>query len=52
MIILTVGSFDHADPVAQMQAIDLILCHYFQTWDWIRARAEARQKRRATESTR
>ena len=38
LLVRASGSFDHADPVAQMQAIDLILRHYFQTSDWLRAR--------------
>ena len=46
------GSFDHSKPVDQMQAIDLILCFYFQRSDWLWARAEARQKRRSDRSTR
>lgn len=37
-MVQSVGTFDHARPVAQMQAIDLILRHYFQTADWLRAR--------------
>ena len=37
-MIKPVGTFDHTDPVLQMQAIDLILRHYFQTGDWLRAR--------------
>jgi hypothetical protein len=44
-IIKPVGTFDHARSVDQMQAIDLILRHYFQTWDWLRARNLARWKR-------
>lgn len=40
-----VGTLDHARPVNQMQAIDLILRHYFQTWDWVRARDLARWRR-------
>ena len=40
----TAGSFDHARPVDQIQAIDLVLRHYFQTWDWLRARNLARRR--------
>lgn len=39
------GTSDHARPVDQMQAIDLILRHYFQTGDWVRARNLGRRKR-------
>lgn len=38
-----VGTFDHARPAEQMQAIDLVLRHYFQTADWLRARDRARR---------
>ena len=34
----TAGTFDHARPVEQMQAIDLILRYYFETADWLEAR--------------
>lgn len=34
----TAGSFDHARPVEQMQAIDLVLRHYFQTPLWLAAK--------------
>ena len=47
-MIKPVGTFDHTDPVLQMQAIDLILRHYFQTGDWLRARG----KRRSNEAAR
>jgi hypothetical protein len=39
-----VGTFDQAQPVDQMQAIDLILRHYFQTTDWLRSRDRARRR--------
>jgi len=38
------GTFDHADPVEQMQAIDLVLRYYFATPDWLRARETLRRK--------
>ena len=45
LVVRSAGSFDHARPVDQMRAIDLVLCHYFGTSDWPRARAEARSKK-------
>ena len=39
-----VGTFDQARPIDQMQAVDLILRHYFQTTDWLRARAAPRKR--------
>ena len=36
-LVQPVGTFDFAHPIAQMQAIDLVLRHYFKTGDWLRA---------------
>lgn len=44
-MIKPLGTFDFARPVEQMQAIDLILRHYFRAEDWLRARNLARWRR-------
>jgi hypothetical protein len=41
-LVRPVGTFDHADPVLQMRAIDLVLRHYFNTPGWLRARRKQR----------
>ena len=45
LLVRSAGSLDHADPAAQMQAIDLVLRHYFKTEDWLRARGKRRSNK-------
>ena len=44
MLARRIGTFDHARPVEQMQAIDLALRHYFNAIDWLRERDRARRR--------